>query len=292
MPRPSRRPTAATYCCGLLCLGVAAAVGPAWAQEQQPAMPRPQMHGMPPAGQPQPQFPMPPMPGMPFLPGMPPMPGMPGSGHHQPALGIVTAPVGPQLQAQLDLPAGMGLVVEVVEPAGAAAAAGIQRFDILRKFDDQLLCSPEQLQALAKAAGKGKEVNLTVIRAAQERQVAVTLGDSQARAATSVVGGRARAQAHAHAGGGAQAGAHVGGQAGPGGQWQTHHAHHSDRVFSESNERGTVEIRETDGVRTVRVRNAAGQDVHAGPLNTEADWQAVPADFLEMARAVAGKLGD
>lgn len=258
-------------------------------------LPQPRMHAMPPRGQHQQQFAMPPLPGgpmpmnapMPGMPMMPPIAGMPHAGHHQPAFGIVTGPVGPQLQAQLNLPDGMGLIVEHLDPAGAAAAAGIKRFDILRKFDDQILCSPEQLAALAKAAGKGKEVTLTVIREAQEREVAVTLGDSKARPGDWPAAGPVEAQALAHAGGGAQAGAH----AGPGGRWRTHQTQHVDRVVSESNERGTVEIRETNGHRTVKVRNATGQELYSGPLNTDVDWQSVPADFQEMARAVAGKFG-
>jgi hypothetical protein len=147
--------------------------------------------------------------------------------------------------------------------------------------------------ALAKEAGKGKEVNLTVIRAAQERELAVTLGDPQVRVATRAAGGRAeaRAQAGGWAQGGGRAGAQAGGNAVPGGRWQTHHTEHREQVVSESNEHGTVEIRETNGVRTVRVRDVAGQEVYAGPLNTDADWQAVPGAFQDMARAVAGKLG-
>lgn len=270
-------------------------------------LPRPRMHAMPPGVQHHQAFAMPvmqggppmmnvPMPGMPGMPPMPPMAGMPHAGHHQPAFGIVTGPVGPQLQSQLNLPEGMGLVVEQIDPAGAAAAAGIQRFDILRKFDDQILCSPEQLAALAKAAGKGKQANLTVIRAAQEQAIAVTLGDPEAKAIAMPAGGRAQAHARAEAGGRAHAAGHsaghAGGQprgpAGQGGHWETHH---TQRAVAESNDRGTVEIRETDGRRMVRVKDPTGREVHAGPLDTDADWEAVPEAFREMVRDVAGKLG-
>ncbi len=230
------------------------------------------------------------------MPMMPPMPGMPHAGHHQPAFGIVTAPVGQQLQAQLNLPDGMGLIVEQLDPAGAAAAAGLKRFDILRKFDDQILCSPQQLAALAKAAGKGKQVNLTVIRAAQEQAIAVTLGDPEAKAVAMATGGRAEAHARAEAGGWPHAGGRAAGQAGgqsrgsagQGGHWETHY---TQRAVAESDDRGTVEIQETDGRRTVRVKDPSGREVHAGPLDTDADWEAVPEAFRGMVRDVAGKLG-
>jgi hypothetical protein len=230
------------------------------------------------------------------MPMMPPMPGMPHAVHHQPAFGIMTAPVGQQLQAQLNLPDGMGLIVEQLDPAGAAAAAGLKRFDILRKFDDQILCSPQQLAALAKAAGKGKQVNLTVIRAAREQEVAVTLGDPEAKAVAMATGGRAEAHARAEAGGWPHAGGRAAGQAGgqsrgsagQGGHWETHH---TQRAVAESDDRGTVEIQETDGRRTVRVKDPSGREVHAGPLDTDADWEAVPEAFRGMVRDVAGKLG-
>lgn len=267
-------------------------------------LPSPRMHAMPPGVQHHQAFAMPVMQGgppmmnvpMPGMPGMPPMAAMPHAGHHQPAFGIVTGSVGPQLQSQLNLPEGMGLVVEHLDPAGAAAAAGIQRFDILRKFDDQILCHPEQLAALAKAAGAGKQVNLTVIRAAREQEIAVTLGDPEAQAVAKAAGGRSQPHARAEAGdrahAGGQAAGPAGGQprgpAGQGGHWQTHH---TQRAVAESNDRGAVEIQETDGRRMVRVKDPKGREVHAGPLDTDADWQAVPEAFREMVRDVAGKLG-
>lgn len=80
----------------------------------------------------------------------------------------------------------------------------------------------------------------------------------------------------------------VTGPAGQGGHWQMHH---TQRAVAESSDRGAVEIQETDGRRMVRVKDPTGREVHAGPLDTDADWQAVPEAFREMVRDVAGKLG-
>ena len=55
----------------------------------------------------------------------------------------------------------------------------MKKFDILRKFDDQLVCTAEQLSALVKAAGKGKEVALTVTRGGKEEVVKVLIDDRQ-----------------------------------------------------------------------------------------------------------------
>ena len=75
-------------------------------------------------------------------------------------LGIVTASLAPQLRAQLNLPEGMGLSVEAVAKDSPADKAGIKKYDVLKKFNDQMLCAQEQLAVLVKAAGKG---NLSLI---------------------------------------------------------------------------------------------------------------------------------
>ena len=74
----------------------------------------------------------------------------------EPYLGLVTGPVAEQVRAQLAIPDGIGLAVEAVAKDGPAGRGGVKKFDILRKFDDQLVCTAEQLSALVKAAGKGK----------------------------------------------------------------------------------------------------------------------------------------
>ena len=92
-----------------------------------------------------------------------------GEVRREPFLGVVTGPVSEQVRAQLDLPEGIGLAVEAVVEGGPAGLAGVKKFDILRGFDDQLVCTAEQLSTLALGAGKGKQVSLTVIRGGKEQ---------------------------------------------------------------------------------------------------------------------------
>lgn len=242
----------------------------------------------------------------------------------EPYLGLVTGPVAEQVRAQLAIPDGIGLAVEAVAKDGPAGRGGVKKFDILRKFDDQLVCTAEQLSALVKAAGKGKEVALTVTRGGKEEVVKVLIDDRQvavggpAAPAAGVAGvlpldlggllGDAlpqglpgigddvrlqiqrqvqealdQAEAQAAAGGfGGNAQARVL-QIYPGGG--------SQKVVVNSDQRGTVEIRETDGKRTVTVKDPAGKEVHAGPLDTDADRERVPEAFRGMVGEVEGRLG-
>jgi len=243
----------------------------------------------------------------------------------EPYLGLVTGPVAEQVRAQLGIPEGIGLAVEAVAKDGPAGRGGVKKFDILRKFDDQLVCTAEQLSALVKAAGKGKEVALTVTRGGKEEVVKVLIDDRDVamggpdQPAAGVAGrfpqgglpfdlggllGEAlpeglpgigddvrvqiqrqvqEALDQAGAGGfGGQAQARVL-QIYPGGG--------SQKVIVHSDQRGTVEIRETDGKRTVTVKDPAGREVHAGPLDTDADRETLPEAFRGMVEEVEGRLG-
>ena len=95
----------------------------------------------------------------------------------EPYLGVVTEPLSPQLRAQLGIPEGMGLSVEAVAKGGPAEKAGLQKYDVLKKFNDQLLTSSDHLATLVKAAGKGTKVSLTLVRKGAEQVVDVTIGE-------------------------------------------------------------------------------------------------------------------
>ncbi len=234
----------------------------------------------------------------------------------EPLLGVVTGPVAEQLRAQLGIPEGFGLAVEAVAEGGPADRGGVKQFDILRKFDDQLLCTSEQLSALVKAAGSGKDVALTVIRGGKEQVVKVSIGDREVAAgrpaaavgagdadvtidkgdlkrlseAMSGIDAAARIQVQRHLQEAlAQAGAFgVGGRAQV---VQVYPEGAGQHVFVHSDERGTVEILETNGKRTVTVKDRAGKENHAGPLDTDADRKKVPAAFRGMVDEVEKRLG-
>jgi membrane-associated protease RseP (regulator of RpoE activity) len=118
-------------------------------------------------------------------------PGDHGPGHHGPReemhrfpppklekaafLGIATRPVAEELRAQFKLPEGTALLIDGVEDDSPAAKAGIKKFDILTKLDDQLIVNPEQLAVLIRMHKASDEVKLSVIHEAAATTVPVTL---------------------------------------------------------------------------------------------------------------------
>lgn len=90
-------------------------------------------------------------------------------------LGVRTAPVPPSLRPHVDLPKGVGLVVESVEPDSPAAAAGLKQYDILHKLGDQLLINTEQLAALIRLNPPDTEVTLSLIRQGKPMEVKAKL---------------------------------------------------------------------------------------------------------------------
>ncbi|MEM6560375.1 MAG: PDZ domain-containing protein [Planctomycetota bacterium] len=96
-------------------------------------------------------------------------------------VGVGTSEVGPALAAQLGLPEGMGLLVEVVVDDSPAMAAGVEVNDVLVKFDDQMVVNTPQLTTLIRMKEPGETVKLTLIRKAQEQVIDVELGEQEVR---------------------------------------------------------------------------------------------------------------
>jgi len=95
-----------------------------------------------------------------------------------PFLGVATTPLAPSLRDHLGLPHGFGIQVQQVEPGSPAAKAGIERHDVLVRFDDQRLISPEHLSLLVRSAKAGERVELSVVRRGEEQRLTATLGET------------------------------------------------------------------------------------------------------------------
>jgi len=96
-----------------------------------------------------------------------------------PYCGVSTVEVTPPLASQLKLPAGMGLLVDFVEPGSPAEMAGIKQYDILMKFNDQLLANSEQLRVLVRSKMQSDDVKFAIIRQGQPTSVNVELGQKE-----------------------------------------------------------------------------------------------------------------
>lgn len=93
-------------------------------------------------------------------------------------LGISTHPLDPALSEHLEIPEGFGIQVVEVMPDSPADAAGLRGNDILLRFEDQRLISPEHLSLLVRTKKSGEKVALTLIRKGAEETLEVLLGEA------------------------------------------------------------------------------------------------------------------
>ena len=90
-------------------------------------------------------------------------------------LGVATEPLDPMTGRHLGLGEGVGLAVVHLDEKGVLAGQ-VEEGDILHKFNDQLLVSPEQLAILVRRERPGTKAGLTVLRNGKGETVEVKLG--------------------------------------------------------------------------------------------------------------------
>ena len=92
-------------------------------------------------------------------------------------LGVGTAPVTPDVAAELNLSVDKGLVVAQVVPGGPAHQAGIRPGDVILAMDDKPVNDPDVLRERIVSLRVGDRVTLDIIREGARRQVQVQLGE-------------------------------------------------------------------------------------------------------------------
>ena len=220
-------------------------------------------------------------------------------------LGIATSPAGATLAEQLDLPKDAGLIVATIMPDSPAAAV-LKRHDVLVKLDDQLLIEQRQLSVLIRNHKEGDEVTLTYIRGGKESTAKVKLAKhdvpKMALMGPGMPGGNM-----AFAFGGADAESlpgmgrddadrvlslidrgeqdgpgsrtfnmQVERDGGPGMRNITVNTSNSNMVFSDND--GSLDLTIKDGKKTLIAKNAKGESLFSGPVNTPEERKAMPAD--------------
>jgi S1-C subfamily serine protease len=112
----------------------------------------------------------------------------------RPSLDIVTLSIGPDVAEQIGLPADYGILIERVNPGGAAEQAGLRGGnqlaykgntqvllggDLIVGFDGAEITTPQDLSAALNKHHAGDVVELTIYRGQQRMKVKVTLGDAK-----------------------------------------------------------------------------------------------------------------
>lgn len=106
-------------------------------------------------------------------------PARPGHPRKRPWIGVSTHQIEPALREHLEIPDGFGIAVYEVMPESPAAAAGLRPNDVLVRFEDQRLISPDHLSLLVRTKEKGDRVSLTLVRRGREETVEVVLGEAE-----------------------------------------------------------------------------------------------------------------
>lgn len=95
-------------------------------------------------------------------------------------VGVATAPIDYALRDHLEIAEGFGVQVIEVMPDSPASAAGLRNNDIITRFEDQHLISPEHLSLLVRTKKSGDKIAFAIIRKGKEEVVELTLGEADA----------------------------------------------------------------------------------------------------------------
>jgi hypothetical protein len=224
-------------------------------------------------------------------------------------LGVETMPVSPALTSQLTLPKGAGLVVRHVVPESPAASV-LQQHDILLKLDDQLLIATRQLAVLVRNHKEGDEVELTYIRGGKQTTAKVKLTKHEAPKlalaepeedfeGSDMLAGHPGAEAGMppeemhrvlslldRRGNHAIATARVGPEPAAGVHGMAVNPGNSNMVFSD--ESGTLELTLKDGKKTLVARNAKGEQLYSGPIDTPEQRASLPKEVSARLEKIEG----
>ncbi|KPJ72913.1 MAG: hypothetical protein AMS14_06935, partial [Planctomycetes bacterium DG_20] len=173
---------------------------------------------------------------------------------------------GAALRAQLGLEDGCGLVVEYVAEKGPAAEAGIAVHDILLRLNEEPLRTEAHLGAMLRRFKAGQEVRLTFLRAGLKQTATVKVAEVPAAQNTMQA-----VAAHGAAGGGL----HVSSVVTTRGVGQGATTL-SKRSWSDGGH--TLHLTERGERKTLLVQDSDGGLVFSGPVDSEEQRKALPAE--------------
>jgi hypothetical protein len=203
-------------------------------------------------------------------------------------LGVATTRVTGVLRANLKLQQGVGLVVEQVVEESPAAAAGLRRYDILQKFNDQLLVNPQQLGSLVRLAKAGEQVTLSVLREGEPVSVTVKLVEKDVPAMDEAAGapwGDAIAPWGPAMGKLFLDSKHEGSLKSAI-ETLRNSRHDSMAAFTYADAEHTLEITRKDGKRRLVAKEKGGKLVFEGPIDTDKQREELPEAIREKLKEV------
>jgi serine protease Do len=234
-------------------------------------------------------------------------------------LGVETAPVSPTLTAQLGLADGTGLVIAQVALESPAAGV-LKEHDVLLKLDDQLLIEQRQLSVLLRNHKEGDEITLTYLRGGKQATVRVKLAKhdvpklSMQSGSLTPGGGfgggtfwagspsgnfdvmvtnpsapqeRGSVERMLPLLGGAKApGLRIFSESarsdgGPGENNISVRVNTGNSHMVMDDDKGSIELTIKDGKKELVAKNAKGDQIYSGPVNTPEERKALPADVRE-----------
>lgn len=221
-------------------------------------------------------------------------------------LGVQTVPADPALAAQLGLPRHTGLVVTSVVPDSPAASV-LKVHDLLVKFDDQLLIDPHQFSVLVRNRQEGDEVTVTYLRAGKEAKAKIKLGQHEVpklamfspRAGASAGGPMSWTSSFAPVA--REDVDRVLGMIDLGKDGTPRIVRHNqlagdrmisitvntgDSNMSYSDEKGSLELTIKDGQKELVAKDAKGETVFSGPINTPEERKGLPADVADRLKKI------
>lgn len=202
-------------------------------------------------------------------------------------LGVTTSQVSGALREHLKLPRGFGLVVDSVEDESAAAAAGVQRFDILQKLNDQLLVNSQQLSVLIRSMKPGDEVRLTLLRGGQAQEVTARLTEKEVPVLSDGSWGWTEDEGFGNGFNFVNVPAPLppvavsGVLAGPQGDKLKFFTSDKANTSVYQDKQMTLTITEDDEGKTLVAKDLQGQQVFEGPINDDAQRQKMPKDVAD-----------
>lgn len=95
----------------------------------------------------------------------------------EPWIGLEVSKLNEAMRTHLaDVPEGVGFVVTAIEESGPSAKAGLRRFDILSRFEDQWLINEAQFGTLIRMKKPGERVAMSIVRAGEPKVIEVEIG--------------------------------------------------------------------------------------------------------------------